>query len=215
MPLDIAKRAKIGDVAHAEIPPPRQRGWQDAPGLARTEVKKAMTGTAFETLLEPISQPALKHEIVVGLIKAERTMRSHHWNKRARHIPKSKFPVAPVASPSMESNSTAQDLRAWSTPNQRLHFKEDAKSLVARTTAKKSGERVGFERAVGARMLLGDEVPVTRSAISIVACIRASSRGATTEPLTKSLPRARALCRDGAVNATARVEFREAAPLRQ
>jgi hypothetical protein len=45
-----------------------------------------MSGTAFETRLEPISQPALEHEIVVGLIKAERTMWSHHWNKRARHI---------------------------------------------------------------------------------------------------------------------------------
>src|SRR5271167_2724534 len=48
-----------------------------------------MTGTPFETLLEPTSQPALEHEIVVGLIKAERTMRSHHWYKRARHTPKS------------------------------------------------------------------------------------------------------------------------------
>jgi hypothetical protein len=48
-----------------------------------------MSGTPFETLLEPISQPALGHEIVIGLIKAERTMRSYHWNKRARHIPKS------------------------------------------------------------------------------------------------------------------------------
>ena len=28
-----------------------------------------MAGTPFETLLEPISQPALEHEIVVGLIK--------------------------------------------------------------------------------------------------------------------------------------------------
>jgi hypothetical protein len=37
---------------------------------------------------------------------------------------------------------------------------------------KKVGKRGGFERAVGARMLLGDDVPVTRSAISIVACIR-------------------------------------------
>jgi hypothetical protein len=33
-----------------------------------------------------------------------------------------------------------------------------AKSLVARTTAKKSGERVGFEPAVGDRMLLCDEI---------------------------------------------------------
>ena len=32
-----------------------------------------MSGTPFETLLEPISQPALEHEIVVGLIQAERT----------------------------------------------------------------------------------------------------------------------------------------------
>jgi len=63
-----------------------------ASGLARAEVKKAMTGTPFETLLEPISQPALEHEIVVGLVNAERTMRSHHWNKRARHIPKSNLP---------------------------------------------------------------------------------------------------------------------------
>ena len=46
-----------------------------------------MSGTPFETLLEPISQPALEHEIVIGLIKAERTMWSHHWNKRAWHIP--------------------------------------------------------------------------------------------------------------------------------
>jgi hypothetical protein len=52
-------------------------------------VKKAMSGTPFETLLEPISQPALGHEIVIGLIKAERTMRSHHWNKRPWHIPES------------------------------------------------------------------------------------------------------------------------------
>ena len=51
-----------------------------------------MSGTPFETLLEPISQPALGHEIVIGLIKAERTMRSHHWNKRAWHIPKSNLP---------------------------------------------------------------------------------------------------------------------------
>jgi hypothetical protein len=57
--------------------------------FARAEVKKAMAGTPFETLLEPISQPALEPEIVVGLIKAERTMRSHHWYKRARHTPKS------------------------------------------------------------------------------------------------------------------------------
>ena len=53
-----------------------------------------MSGTPFETLLEPISQPALGHEIVVGLIKAERTMRSHHWNTRAWHIPKSNLPGA-------------------------------------------------------------------------------------------------------------------------
>jgi hypothetical protein len=72
----------------------------------------------------------------------------------------------------MKPTGSSQDWCASSTPNQRLHFKEDAKNLVARTTAKKSGERVGFERAFGARMLLGDEVPVTRSAISIVACIR-------------------------------------------
>src|SRR5271169_581380 len=88
-PLRIAKRAEFGDEAHAEIPPPRQRGRQDASGLARTEVKKAMTGTPFETLLESISQPAREPEIVVGLIKAERTMWRDHWNKRARHIPKS------------------------------------------------------------------------------------------------------------------------------
>ena len=53
-----------------------------------------MSGTPFETLLEPISQPALEHEIVIGLIKAERTMRNHHWNKRAWHIPKSNLPGA-------------------------------------------------------------------------------------------------------------------------
>src|ERR1700722_2476678 len=88
-PRRIAKRAEFGDEVHAEIPPPRQRGRQDASGLARTEVKKAMTGTAFEPLLEPITQPALEHEIVIGLIKAERPMRSHPWNKRARNIPKS------------------------------------------------------------------------------------------------------------------------------
>ncbi len=29
-----------------------------------------MSGTPFETLLEPISQPALEQEIVIGLIKA-------------------------------------------------------------------------------------------------------------------------------------------------
>jgi hypothetical protein len=52
-------------------------------------VKKAMSGTPFETLLEPISQPALGHEIVIGLIKVERTMRSYHWNKRPWHIPES------------------------------------------------------------------------------------------------------------------------------
>ena len=51
-----------------------------------------MSGTPFETLLEPIGQPALEQEIVIGLIKAERTMRSHHWNKRAWHIPKSNLP---------------------------------------------------------------------------------------------------------------------------
>jgi hypothetical protein len=57
-------------------------------------VKKAMSGTPFETLLEPISQPALEQEIVIGLIKAERTMWSHRWNKRAWHIPKSNLPGA-------------------------------------------------------------------------------------------------------------------------
>ncbi len=61
----------VGDVAHAEIPPPCQRRRQEASSLARAEVKKAMARTPFETLLEPISQPALEHEIVVGLIKAE------------------------------------------------------------------------------------------------------------------------------------------------
>jgi len=58
----------------------------------------------------------------------------------------------------MKSTGSSQDWCASSTPNQRLHFKEDAKSLVARTIAKKSGERVGFERAVGDRMLLCDEI---------------------------------------------------------
>jgi hypothetical protein len=58
----------------------------------------------------------------------------------------------------MKSTGSSQDWRASSTPNQRPHFKEDAKSLVARATAKKSGERVGFERAVGDRMLLCDEI---------------------------------------------------------
>jgi hypothetical protein len=33
-----------------------------------------------------------------------------------------------------------------------------AKSLVARTTEKKAGKRVGFEPAVGDRMLLCDEI---------------------------------------------------------
>jgi len=33
-----------------------------------------------------------------------------------------------------------------------------AKSLDARTTAKKAGKRVGFELAVGTRMLLWDEI---------------------------------------------------------
>jgi hypothetical protein len=42
-------------------------GGKTASGLARTEVKKAMTGTAFETLLEPISQPALEHESSLAL----------------------------------------------------------------------------------------------------------------------------------------------------
>jgi hypothetical protein len=44
-----------------------------------------------------------------------------------------------------------------STPDQRPHIKVGAKSLVARTTAKKVGKRFGFECG-GARMLLWDEI---------------------------------------------------------
>jgi hypothetical protein len=53
-------------------------------GEERTKRVNPKTGKVF--------WPALEPKIVIGLIKAERTMRSHHWNKRAWHIPKSNLP---------------------------------------------------------------------------------------------------------------------------
>jgi hypothetical protein len=117
-----------------------------------------MTGTAFETLLEPISQPALEHEIAVGLIKAERTMRSHHRNKRARHIPKSNLlwrlslrlsrnrPAhrkIGVRLPRLIKDCTSRRMqKAWS--------RGRPQGRLARASASSA--------AVGARMLLWDEI---------------------------------------------------------
>jgi hypothetical protein len=66
--------------------------------------------------------------------------------------------VAPIASPTIKSTRLIARLAGVFHARSKAPFKVDAKSLVARATAKNSGERVGFERAVGDRMLLCDEI---------------------------------------------------------
>ena len=98
-----------------------------------------------ETLLEPISQPALEQEIVIGLIKAERTMWSYHWNKRAWHIPKSNLPVA-CGFAYHEIDRLIARLVCIIHADQRPHFKVGAKKH-SREDDRKEGRRASWLRA--------------------------------------------------------------------
>ena len=81
----LALRAEFGHPARGEITPPRQRGRQGAPRLARAELQQPMARAPLEAAAHPLGERALEDEVVLARIEAERAVRREDGDEGEGH----------------------------------------------------------------------------------------------------------------------------------